>query len=148
MKTGNLARSSLTLVPVVLLLCSVAFHGFQIVVHEDDAQRSGAFAMFATVDIGATRKIIVTAQDGAVVLEVPASLSPQGASLLDHPSREAAAELASHLRGLTWDTVDGGATEGGEDTFGDVRVRVVGLDGEGRSLERTVLVDVVVGASS
>ncbi|PKH44113.1 hypothetical protein CXG46_00680 [Nocardioides alpinus] len=136
------------MVPVALLLCSIAVHGFQIVAHEDDPQRSGAFAMFSTIDIGATRKIVVTAQDGAVLLELPESMGQQGLSLLDRPSEKAATSFVSELTELTWTVADGVATEGGSETFDGLRLQVVGLGNEGRTLHRTVLVDVVVGPSS
>jgi hypothetical protein len=142
------ARSLATLVPVALLLGSIAFHGYQIVAHEDDPQRSGAFAMFATVDIGAIRKVLVTAEDGSVVLELPPALQPRATTLLDRPSEEAATQLASELRKLTWSINDGTATAGGTDTFAGIRLQVVGLEAEGRSFVRRVLVDVAVGAPS
>lgn len=142
------ARSLAMLVPAGLLLCSIAVHGFQIVAHEDDPQRSGAFAMFSTIDIGATRMVLATAQDGTVVLDLPASLDQQVTALLDHPSEEAATRLAVELQGLTWTVSDGTAAEGGTDTFDGLRLQVVGLDSEGRSFVRQVLVDVVVGSGS
>lgn len=141
-------RSLATPLPVVLLLFVIAFHGFQIVAHEDDPQRSGAFAMFATVDVGATRKVVATAEDGAVAIDIPASLDERHAALLDLPSEDSARRFASLLRGLTWGVSDGVATEGGAATLDDVRLQVVGLDAEGRTMVRQVLVDVVVGPRS
>lgn len=148
MTPSTTARSPAALVPVALLLCSIAVHGFQIVAREDDPQRSGAFAMFATVDVGATRKIVATTQDGAVALDIPASLDEHHAALLDLPSEDSATRFASLLRGLTWDVSDGVATEGGAVTLDDVRLQVVGLDAEGRTIVRQVLVDVLVGPRS
>jgi hypothetical protein len=148
MKSGTTTRSLATWVPAGLLLCSIAGHGYQIVAHEEDPQRSGAFAMFATVDIGATRKIIATSTDGSALLEIPESLHARGDDLLDHPSEESAARLADRLRRLTWTVVGGSATEGGPTSFEGVRVQVVGLDAEGRTLGRQVIVDVLAGADS
>ena len=145
---GRPRRSLAPLLPVALLLLVIAFHGFQIVAHEDDPQRGGAFAMFATVDVGATRKVVATTQDGAVALDIPASLDERHAALLDLPSQDSATRFASLLRGLTWDVSDGVATEGGAVTLDNVRLQVVGLDAEGRTIVRQVLVDVVVGSRS
>ena len=142
------ARSPAMLVPAGLLLCSIAAHGFQIVAHEDDPQRSGAFAMFATIDVGATRKVLATTAEGTVVIDLPASLDQRTTALLDHPSEEAATRMASDLRSLTWTVSDGAATEGGTETFDGLRLQVVGLDSDGRSFVRQVLVDVVVGSGS
>lgn len=148
MTPSTTTRSPAALVPVALLLCSIAVHGFQIVAREDDPQRSGAFAMFATVDVGATRKVVATTEDGSVTLDIPASLDERHAALLDLPSEDSARRFASLLYGLTWDVSDGVATEGGTVTLDDVRLQVVGLDTEGRSYVRQVLVDVVVGSGS
>lgn len=145
---GHPGRSWASLIPVALLLSVISFHGFLIVAHEDDPQRSGAFAMFATVDIGATRMVVATAQDGAVALDIPASLDERRSALVDRPSEDSARRLASLLRELAWEVDGGEATEGGADTLDDVRVQVVGLDAEGRTIVRQVLVDVVVGPSS
>lgn len=141
-------RSLATLVPVALLLGSIAFHGYQVVAHEDDPQRGGAFAMFATVDIGAIRKVLATAEDGSVVLELPPSLQQRAAALRDRPSEEAATRLASELQMLSWSVRDGTATVGGTDTFTGVRLQVVGLETDGRSFARRVIVDVVAGSGS
>lgn len=142
-------RGSLSsLLPVALLLSFIAFHGFQIIAHHDDAQRGGAFAMFATVDVGATRKLLATADDGSVELEVPTSLDSRQAALLDRPTEDSAKRFALLLRDLTW-TVDGStATHGGAVTFGRVKLQVVGLVADGRTIDRQVLVDVVVGPAS
>ena len=148
MKPSKGARSPAMLVPAGLLLCSIAVHGFQIVAHEDDPQRSGAFAMFSTIDIGATRKVLATTSEGTVVLDLPTSLNDRATALLDHPSEEAATRMASDLRELTWTVSGGTATEGGTDTFDALRLQVVGLDSDGRSFVRQVLVDVVVGSDS
>lgn len=142
------ARSLAMLVPAGLLLCSIAVHGFQIVAHDDDPQRSGAFAMFATVEVGAIRKILATAEDGSVVLDLPPALQQRATTLLDRPSEDAATRLASELRKLNWSVSDGRATAGGTDTFAGVRIQVVGLEAEGRSFVRQVLVDVAVGPGS
>ncbi len=138
-------RSWAPLLPVALLVSAIAFHGFLIVAREDDPQRSGAFAMFATIDVGATRKVVATTKDGTVTLDIPASLDQPHAALLDTPSESSAKRLASLLRGLTWDVSDGTATEGGAVALDDVRLQVVGLDADGRTIVRQVLVDVEVG---
>jgi hypothetical protein len=132
----------------MLLLGVITYHGFQIVVHEDDPQRGGAFAMFATVDIGATRKVLATTGDGEVMIELPNSLSKSHSSLLDRPTEAAAVHLAMSLQKLTWSIEEGTATSGGTESLPQVRVQVVGLDGDGQALVRQVLVDVLVGEPS
>ena len=142
MKPGTSRRTLGTLVPVALLVGSIAGHGYAIVANEDDPQRSGAFAMFATVDIGATRTIIADTANGSVSLDVPDSLDQRTSNLADHPSETAARALAAALLKRSWTVEDGEATEGGSTTFDEVRVRLVGLDANGRTLVRQVLVEV------
>lgn len=48
------------LVPVLLLVVGIALHGVRILAHDEDPQRGTAFATFATVDIGATRQVLIT----------------------------------------------------------------------------------------
>ncbi len=136
--------------PVALLLSVIAFHGYQVIALEDDPQRGGAFAMFATVDIGATRKVLATAGDGAVIIEIPASLDARHAALLDRPSEHAARDLAAILRDSTWSVENGRAIESGRGgvPFETVRLEVVGFVADGRTIGRQVLVDVTVGSES
>ena len=148
MRPGTTRRTLATLVPVGLLIASIVGHGYAIVAHEDDPQRSGAFAMFATVDIGATRMVIADTASGSVRLDVPDSLDERTADLVDHPSDRAARALATALLERGWTVEDDEATEGGSTTFDEVRVRVVGLDSDGRTLLRQVHVDVSEGTTS
>ncbi|GAA5137225.1 hypothetical protein GCM10023339_77240 [Alloalcanivorax gelatiniphagus] len=136
--------------PVALLLAVIAFHGYQVVVLEDDPQRGGAFAMFATIDIGATRKVLATAEDGSVVLDLPASLDAERRALLDRPTEEATTRFAEVVLDLTWDVEDGRATAtaDGPQVFDSVRVQVVGFDADGRTISRRVLTDLVVESGS
>ena len=100
--------------------------------------------MFATVDIGATRRVIATTQDGAVTLEIPASLDATSNDLTDRPSEDAAAELASMLLDDRWDVQGAVASAGGTDALDEIRVQVVGFDTEGRTVSRQVVADVTV----
>lgn len=143
------SRSPLTALPVVLLLSLIAFHGYQVVATDDDPQRGGAFAMFATIDIGATRKVLATTDDGSVELELPASLDESRAALLDRPTEQATTDFASSVLDLSWSVEDGQATatdEGGG-PLDEVRIQVVGFDAVGRTVTRQVLSDVVAGSN-
>lgn len=143
---GFVARhSAFRLLPVALLLLGIAVHGVQIVAFDNDPQRGSAFAMFATIDVGATRSVQATVPgEVAVALDLPDSVQGRVSSLVDSPSDEAARDLADELRSMTW-TVTGATASVGDDTqFDQVRVQVVGLGAEGRTIVRQVLVDVVV----
>ena len=123
MTPSKTAGSPLTVLPTALLLGLIAFHGYQVVVHEDDPQRGGAFAMFATIDIGATRKVIATSEDGAVILDLPASLDAERAALLDRPTEAATRRFADSVLDLQWTVEDGRAraTPDGTRTVGRPR---------------------------
>jgi hypothetical protein len=133
--------------PIVLLVGLIAFHGYQVVALDDDPQRGGAFAMFATIDVGATRKVIATGGEGSTELELPDSLDGQRTAALDRPTEDAVTELAEAVLGLSW-TVNGGratATPDGEVRFDEVRLQVVGFVADGRTITRRVITDIVVG---
>ena len=132
--------------PLALVVAIVGYHGFEIVAHDDDPQRSGAFAMFATVDIGATRQVIATTEDGAVTLKIPASLKAVNNDLADRPSEEAASGLASMLLDHRWDVRSAVASAGGTEVLDEIRIQVVGLDTEGRTVFHQILQDVTVRA--
>ena len=142
--------SPLTALPIALLLGLITFHGYQVVAHEDDPQRGGAFAMFATIDIGATRKVIAKAEDGSVILDLPASLDAERADLLDRPTQAAARRFADVVLALRWTVEDGRATAtpDGTRSFASIQVQVVGFDADARTISRDVLVDVDVEADS
>jgi len=150
MTASRSTRSPLTALPVVLLLSVIAFHGFRVVAENDDPQRGGAFAMFSTIDIGATRKVVATAEDGAVLLELPGSLDDERAALLDRPTEEATTRFAEAVLDLRWTVEDGraSATPRGLQTFDSIRVLVVGFDADGRTISRQVLADVAAGSGS
>ena len=150
MTPSKTAGSPLTVLPTALLLGLIAFHGYQVVVHEDDPQRGGAFAMFATIDIGATRKVIATSEDGAVILDLPASLDAERAALLDRPTEAATKRFADSVLDLQWTVEDGRAraTPDGTRSFASIQVQVVGFDADARTISRDVLVDVDVEADS
>jgi hypothetical protein len=134
-------------VPVVLLVGLIAFHGYQVVALEDDPQRGGAFAMFATIDVGATRKVIATDGEGTTELELPDSLDGQRTAALDRPTEDAVTDLAEAVLGLSW-TVEGAratASPDGEVQFDEVRLQVVGFAADGRTITRRVITDIVVG---
>lgn len=104
--------------------------------------------MFATVDIGATRRVLTTVPgDTAIVLTIPDDLGELRTQLRSSPSDDSARRLADLLLELTWEVDGHTATVGGGATFDEVRVQVVGLAAEGRTLSRQVLIDVVVGHS-
>ncbi len=139
------SRSALRWLPLVLLSLGIAVHGFRVIAHHEDPQRGTAFAMFATIDIGANRRVVATSPgDPAIVLDIPGSLEAATQRLADTPNEAAARRLASQLLALTW-TVEGHtATAGGAVAFDQVRVQVVGLGAEGRTVSRMVVTDVVV----
>jgi hypothetical protein len=140
---GHAGWDALSWLPVAILLGLIAFHGTKIVTLDDDPQRSGAFAMFATVDVGATRRIIATAATGdeQVRVHVPESLEKVSDELADTPSASSARELASALLDLEWRVQDGTASEGGSIRFDEIQVEVVGLRADGRTLRRYTLAD-------
>lgn len=129
-----------------MLILVIAVHGTRIEVYDEDPQRGSAFAMFATVDIGATRRVLATVPgDTAITLEIPDDLEGLRTQLADAPSHDSARTLANRLLERTWEVDGQSATVEGDATFEQVRVRVVGLEAEGRTLSRRVLTDVVVG---
>jgi hypothetical protein len=153
-------RSLLRFLPVAMLLLAITVHGVRIVTIEDDPQRGSAFAMFATVDIGATRRVVatvppVTPGRPEVTLEIPDSLESDRAALAERPTDDAAREVAALLLDLDWE-VDAGsgsvAPEPGTDDqslepaapVDRVRIQVVGLDADGTTISRQVFTDVVV----
>ena len=131
-----------------MLLVGIAVHGYRIEAHDEDPQRGSAFAMFATVDIGATRRVVATAPgDEPIALQIPGELDDERAALADAPSDQAARQFADLLRSLTWDVEGRAATVGGGTTLDTVRVEVVALDADGRTLSTRVLADGVVGTA-
>lgn len=148
MESRRSTPAPLLALPVALLLTSIGYHGYQVVAHEDDPQRGGAFAMFATIDIGATRKVLVTTDGGAVQVELPDSLDERVGALLDRPTEDAAGDLAADLLDLTWTVEDGRATvaaDGGT-RLDDVRLQVVGFEADGHAITRHELAEVSVDA--
>jgi hypothetical protein len=142
------SRSPIQFLPVALLVLGIAVHGVRIVAYDEDPQRGSAFAMFATADIGTTRRVLATVPgDTAVILDIPAALEERRARLADAPSDDSARRLATLLLALTWVVEGNTATVGDGATFDQVRVQVVGLDAKGRTVSRQVLTDVVVGSS-
>lgn len=140
--------SPIRLLPVVLLILGIAVHGVRIEAYNEDPQRGSAFAMFATVDIGATRRVLVTVPDDtAIRLVIPDTMEELSTKLADAPSDDSARRLANLLLELTWELDGQTATVGEEARFDQLRVRVVGLDAQGRTMSRQVLTDVVVGNS-
>lgn len=139
-------RSPIQLLPVALLILVIAVHGVRIEAYDEDPQRGSAFAMFATVDIGVTRRVLATVPgDTAISLDIPDGLEDLRTQLADAPSDDSARRLAHRLLERTWEVEDQTATVGGTTMFDKVRVQVVGLDAEGRTVSRQVLADVVVG---
>ena len=129
--TPSVVPARLRWLPVALLVGGIAVSGVRIVVYEDDPQRSTAFAMFATVDIAANRRVLVTVPDQpTVLLDVPDSLQDERRQLQVVPTEEEARHFAALLQDADPD-------------LGSVRVQVVGLDTDGRTTTRQVLVDVV-----
>lgn len=133
---------ALRVLPLALLVTGIGVHGFRIIAHHEDAQRGTTFAMFATVDIGATRRVEAsgTGPDGPVDLEMPSALEPQRQALADSPSQDRANQFATLLAAQAWSIGRDGASVGGNVSLAHVDVRVVGLRATGRSLSRVVLV--------
>lgn len=140
-------RSPIQLLPVALLILAIAVHGVRIEVYDEDPQRGSAFAMFATVDIGATRQVLATVPgDTTITLDIPDALEDLRTQLADAPSDGSARRLGRRLLEQSWEVEGDTASVGGGATFEQVRVQVVGLDAEGRTVSRQVLTDVVVGS--
>jgi hypothetical protein len=117
--------------PTALLVGGIAVSGFRIVAYDDDPQRSTAFAMFATVDIAANRRVLVTVPDKpTVLLEIPDDLQDERRQLQVVPTEEEARHFAALLQDA-------------DPELTDVRVQVVGPDTDGRTITRHVLVDIV-----
>lgn len=139
------AQSPIQFLPVALLLTGIAIHGVRIVAFDEDPQRGSAFAMFASVDIGATREVRVSEPgDPPVILEIPGSLEEQRKRLADAPTDASAREFARLILDLTWEVDHGTATAGGDATFDQVRVEVIGFSAAGRTMTARVLTDVAV----
>ncbi len=137
-------RSPLQLLPVALLIAGIAVHGFRIEAYDEDPQRGSGFAMFATADVGSTRTVLATVPgDTSIVLDIPDALEEQRARLAETPADDSARRLATLLLERTWEVDGRTATVGGGAAFDRVRVRVVGLDAEGRTVSRRVFTDVV-----
>ena len=130
-----------------LLVLAIAVYGFRIEVVNADPQRGSAFAMFATVDIGATRRVIATAPgETAITLAIPDELSQVRERVLDAPTDGSARMLATLLLERSWLVEGDTAVVGDGVSFEQLQVQVVGLEAEGRTLYRQVLADVVVDA--
>lgn len=133
--------------PVALLLTGISVHGALIVDRDEDPQRGSAFAMFGTVDIGATRRVRATTPgEPAVVLTIPAELEDLRVGLVDSPTDDSARRFAERLLRLEWQVSGAAATVGDGVTFDTVRVEVLGLDADGRTFSRQVLADAVAEA--
>jgi len=103
--------------------------------------------MFATVDIGATRRVIATAPaETAITLAIPNELSQVRERVLDAPTDGSARMLATQLLERSWLVEGDTAVVGDGVSFEQLQVQVVGLEAEGRTLYRQVLADVVVDA--
>jgi len=143
-----LDRPAARFVPVGLLVLGIAVQGVRIVALQDDPQQGTAFAMFATVDIGTNRRVVATVPgDPDIRLEIPPALEERRDRLADTPTDAAASELAAMLLDQTW-TVEGETATAADGSAGDevdaVRVQVVGLEADGRTITRQVLADEVV----
>jgi hypothetical protein len=141
-------QSFLRWLALALLLAGIVLHGIQVVAHDEDPQRGSAFAMFATVDIGATRRVLATVpEEPGLILEIPDELRDESGELADSPDSDAARSLAEELLELSWTIDDDKATEGGPRTFDAVRLQLVRLEVDGRKLSSEVLVDEEVTAA-
>lgn len=138
---------TLRYLPLGLLVLGVAWHGFLIEAKDHDPQRGTAFAMFATIDIGATRRVEIEAglpQDSPVDLVLPESLAEQKRRLAASPSEEAAQRLAVHLLDRAWEVEGRTASVGGDTRFDQLRLTVIGLRADGDNVSRHIFADVVV----
>ena len=135
---------ALVWLPVGLLLAAIVVHAVRIEQYDADPQRGSAFAMFSTVDIAATRRVIATVPgDPTIRLEIPAHLEKVGLRLRDAPSEDVTRELAILLLESRWEVEGDTAKAGGTEAFDEVRVEVVGLESDGRVLSRQIFSDVV-----
>lgn len=138
-------QSPIQFLPVALLLTGIAIHGVRVVAFDEDPQRGSAFAMFASVDIGATREVRVSEPgDPPVILDIPDTLEEERQRLADSPTDASARNFAALVLDLTWEVDHDTATVGGDATFDQVRVEVVGFDAAGRTITTHVLTDVLV----
>jgi len=141
-------RSPIQFLPVALLLTAIAIHGVRIVAFDEDPQRGSAFAMFASVDIGATREVRVSVPaDRQIIVEIPDGLEGDRSSLADAPTDAAARSFGRLVLDLTWQVDGDAATVGGDATFDQVRVEVVGFYAVGRTVSTHVLTNVLVSRS-
>ena len=132
--------------PVSLLLLGISIHGVRIIENDEDPQRGSAFAMFATVDIGGLRAAwsLRCQAPPPISLVIPDALDEERVRLTDAPSGNSARDFAEGLLDLTWEVQGHRATVGEGVTFRHVRVQVVGLEVDGRSVSKRILTDVVV----
>ena len=115
---------------MALLVGGVVVSGFRIIAFEDEPQRGTAFAMFATVDIAANRRVLVTVPGQPGVVEIPEELWGERRHLQVVPTEDE----AHHFAALMLDA---------DPDLRTVMVQVVGPDTDGRTLTRQVLVEVV-----
>jgi hypothetical protein len=137
-------RALISWFPVTLLLVGITAHGSQIVLNKEDPQRGSAFAMFASVDIGATRRVFVTVpSNDSLQLVIPENFQDTASQLADSPTESNAQAFAEYFLGSLWDD-DGELSPETGSRPSEVRVRVIGLDASGTTLGQQVVADVVV----
>src|SRR5690606_8633447 len=127
-------RTFLRYLPVTLLLLGIMVHAVQIEVLDEDPQRGSAFAMFATVDVGASRRVVATSPGASTLrLWVPEGLREHRGTRAEPPSDTTARQLAAELLSRRWDVEGDAASAGSGDMLEGVRVEVVGLHATGWS---------------
>jgi hypothetical protein len=139
-------RSLLRFLAPALLVLAITVHGARIVAQDASPQAGSAFAMFATMDVAGTRRVVATTAaaggEPAVALSIPEDLTQQRARLVRAPSEEAAARLAEDLLARRWMIADDTAEVDADGVHLDqVRVAVVGLEREGRVLTRRLITE-------
>jgi len=137
----SIASRALRFLPLAILLVGIGVHGALVVTLDDDPQRGSAFAMFSTIDFGSTRRVVSVAPGVTPIsLEVPEDLGPMEHRLGERPTLARAEVLGARLLDRTWTVTGDNAVEGGPTTFSRVQVTVIGLDADGRSVTRQVLI--------
>lgn len=142
------STSLLRLLPAVLLLGAIGIHGVRIVRDHEDPQAGTAFAMFGSVDGAATRRVLVEVPGrSGLRLIPPTSLDEAVLRLKESPSSGRARDLAADLAAMGWQVNGEEAEEGGTVHFDEVRVLVVGLEADGRTLTRRELASATAGGA-
>ncbi|MDH3729503.1 MAG: hypothetical protein OES13_00055 [Acidimicrobiia bacterium] len=125
-------RALISWLPVGVLVAFVAVQIFLMTTVSADPQSGSGFAMFSTVDILSTRRIVATGIvfDEPITFDIPDDLQEQAMRLRSQPTTARATQLARELAERQWDPV----VEGAFARPTSVEVTVWGITAEGRTL--------------